>query len=60
MLLAKLNYDIHDKKLLAIVTAFQKWRVYLKKSKYQIKVLTNYKNLTYFTTTKALNRKQVR
>jgi hypothetical protein len=26
---AELNYDIHDKELLAIVTAFQEWRVYL-------------------------------
>jgi hypothetical protein len=32
--LAELNYDIHDKKLLTIVAAFQKWRVYLKRSKY--------------------------
>jgi hypothetical protein len=54
---AKLNYNIYDKKLLAIVIAFQKWRIYLKRFKYQIKVLTNYKNLTYFITIKALNRK---
>jgi hypothetical protein len=57
MLLAELNYDIYDKKFLAIVTAFQKWRIYLKRFKYQIKVLINYKNLTYFITTKVLNRK---
>jgi hypothetical protein len=57
---AELNYDIYDKKLLTIVAAFQKWRVYLERSKHQIRVLTNYKNLTYFITTKALNRRQVR
>jgi hypothetical protein len=34
MLPTKLNYDIYDKELLAIVAAFQEWRVYLKKSKY--------------------------
>jgi hypothetical protein len=57
MLLTKLNYDIYDKELLTIVAAFQKWRVYLKKSKHQIKVLTDYKNLIYFITIKALNRR---
>jgi hypothetical protein len=60
MLPAEINYDIYDKKLLAIVTAFQKWRVYLKRSKYQIRMLTDHKNLTYFITTKALNRRQIR
>jgi hypothetical protein len=34
MLLAELNYDIYDKELLAIVAAFQEWRVYLKGSKH--------------------------
>jgi hypothetical protein len=57
---AEANYDIHDKELLAIVVAFQEWRVYLEGSKYPIKVLTDHKNLTYFTTTKKLNRRQVR
>jgi hypothetical protein len=57
---AESNYDIHDKELLAIVAAFQDWRVYLEGSKYPIKVLTDHKNLTYFTTTKVLNRRQVR
>jgi hypothetical protein len=57
---AELNYDIHDKELLAVVAAFQEWRVYLEGSKYQVKVLTDHKNLTYFTTTKVLNRRQVR
>jgi RNase H-like domain found in reverse transcriptase len=54
------NYDIHDKKLLAIMAAFQKWRVYVKRSKYPVRVLTDYKNFIYFTTTKVLNRRQVR
>jgi hypothetical protein len=31
---AKMNYDIYDKEFLAVVTAFQKWRVYLKGAKY--------------------------
>jgi hypothetical protein len=60
MSLAELNYDIYDKELLIIVAVFQEWRVYLERSKYQVRMLTNYKNLTYFITTKALNRRQVR
>jgi len=46
MIPAETNYDIYDKELLVIVTALQKWRVYLKGFKYPIKVLTDYKNLT--------------
>jgi hypothetical protein len=57
---AEANYDIHDKELLAIVAAFQEWRVYLEGPKHTVKVLTDHKNLTYFTTTKKLNRRQVR
>jgi hypothetical protein len=32
--LAEMNYDIHDKNFLAVVTAFQEWRIYLKRVKY--------------------------
>jgi RNase H-like domain found in reverse transcriptase len=46
MILAETNYDIHDKKLLAVIIILQEWRVYLEESKYPVKVLTNYKNLT--------------
>ena len=57
---AELNYDIHDKELLAIVAAFDQWKVYLEGPEYQVLVLSDHKNLTYFTTTKVLNRRQVR
>jgi hypothetical protein len=57
---AEANYDIHNKELLAIVAAFQEWRVYLKGPKYTVKVLTDHKNLTYFITIKKLNRRQMR
>ena len=57
---AELNYDVHDKELLAIVVAFQQWRVYLEGSTHQVQVWTDHKNLTSFTTTKILNRRQVR
>ena len=57
---AELNYEIHDKELLAIVAAFEEWRVYLEGSTHTVKVLTDHKNLLYFTTTKKLNRRQTR
>jgi len=57
---AELNYEIHDKKLLAIVDFFKQWRVYLKESKHQIQVYTDHKNLLYFTITKVLNQRQIR
>ena len=56
----ELNYDIHDKELLAIVEAMKQWRVYLEGAKYPIQVYTDHKNLLYWTTTKQLNRRQVR
>ena len=48
----ELNYDIHDKELLAVVEAFKEWRVYLEGPKYPVQVFTDYKNLLYWTTTK--------
>ena len=57
---AEQNYDIHDKELLAIVTALKKWRVELEGAKYQVVILTDHHNLTYFTTTKELMRCQAR
>jgi hypothetical protein len=52
MSLVELNYDIHDKELLAIMKAFKEWRVYLKGVTLLIKVLINHKNLLYFIITK--------
>ena len=59
MSLAEQNYDIHDKELLAIVSAFGHWRTYLEGAP-KTDVYTDHKNLLYFTTTKELNRRQTR
>jgi RNase H-like domain found in reverse transcriptase len=56
----KLNYDVHDKELLAIYEAFWIWRHYLKGPSYPIDVITDHKNLEYFAMTKLLTRRQVR
>jgi len=50
----KLNYDVHDKKLLAIFKVFKIWRHYLEKSALPINIVTDHKNLEYFSTTKIL------
>jgi len=55
---AELNYDTHDKKLLAIFEAFKIWRHYLEGPAYPIDVVTDHKNLEYFSTTKVLIRRQ--
>lgn len=57
---AELNYDVHDKELLAIVAACKQWRHYLEGAKHVVQIWTDHKNLTSFTSTKILNRRQVR
>jgi RNase H-like domain found in reverse transcriptase len=50
----ELNYDVHDKELLVIFKAFQRWQHYLKGSADPIDVVTDHKNLESFSTTKLL------
>ena len=50
----ELNYDVHDKELLAIFEAFKVWQYYLEGPHLLVDVITNYKNLTYFSTTRIL------
>ena len=57
---AELNYDTHDKELLAIFEAFKHWWQYLEGSGSPIDVVTNHKNLEYFATTKILTHRQAR
>ncbi|KAM0712543.1 hypothetical protein Q7P37_011640 [Cladosporium fusiforme] len=57
---AELNYEIHDKELLAIVEAFRHWRIYLEGHPEEITVITDHKNLTKYTTTKELTPRQIR
>jgi len=56
----KVNYDIHDKKLLAIFKAFRKWQHYLEGTPAPVEVFTDHKNLIYFCESKALSCQQVR
>jgi hypothetical protein len=56
----ELNYDTHDKELLAIHEAFWTWRHYLEGSSKPVDVVTDHKNLEYFATTKLLSHHQAR
>ena len=60
MTATELNYDVHDKELLAIFSAFSTWRHYLEGTTLPVDVVTDHKNLEYFSTTKMLNRRQAR
>ena len=57
---AECNYEIYDKELLAIVSAFEHWRPELEGTEIPIKVLTDHKALEYFMLTKKLTRRQAR
>jgi hypothetical protein len=54
---AKLNYDVHDKDLLAIFEAFKHWRHYLEGPTSPIDVVTDH-NLEYFSMMKLLTQRQ--
>ena len=54
----ELNYDTHDKELLAIFEAFRAWHHYLEGSGSPIDVVTDHKNLEYFSTSKVLTCQQ--
>ena len=56
----ELNYDVHNKELLAIFEAFKIWRYYLERSASPIDVVMDHKNLEYFSTTKILMCRQAR
>ena len=56
--MAELNYDMHDKELLAIFEAFKIWQHYLEGLAYSIKVVIDHKNLEYFFITKVLTQRQ--
>jgi hypothetical protein len=56
----ELNYNTHDKELLAIYEAVQTWQHYFEGSSEAIDIIMDHKNLEYFATTKLLSRRQAR
>ena len=57
---AERNYEIHDKKLLAILEAFREWQYYLLGGDEPVTVYTDHQNLQYFLTTKVRNPRKIR
>jgi hypothetical protein len=45
---AELNYDIHDKEMLAIINSLKEWRPLLCEAQHAVTVLTDHKTLEYF------------
>ena len=58
--LAEQNYEIYNKKLLAIVEALAKWRQYLLDAAETFEIWTDHENLKYFREPHKLNRRQAR
>jgi hypothetical protein len=54
----ELNYPIYNKEFIAIVTSFKEFQHYLHGSKHQTIMYTDHKNITFFTTTQKLNKRQ--
>ncbi|CCO34909.1 Retrotransposable element Tf2 155 kDa protein type 2 [Rhizoctonia solani AG-1 IB] len=57
---AELNYDTHDKELLAIICTFEHWRIFLEGTEHPVTVLTDYKNLEYWKSARMFNRHHAR
>lgn len=51
---AELNYDTHDKELLAIIESLKGWRHYTMETSTPFEIITDHNNLKYFMTSKSL------
>lgn len=56
---AEMNYQIHDKEMLAIIKCLQQWRAELRSTK-GFTILTDHKNLEYFMKKQNLTERQMR
>ena len=57
---SEINYDTHDKELLAIVVAFSQWRHYFEGNPHKIRVYSDHRNLIHFMDSTVPNRRQAR
>ena len=57
---AERNYEIYDKELLAIIRALDEWRHYLEGAEHKVDVVSDHKNLLYFSEARRLTRRQAR
>ena len=54
------QYEIHDKELLAVVRSLEEWEAELRSVQEPFTVISDHKNLQYFTTAKKLTERHVR
>jgi len=54
------NYEIHNKKMLAIIRGLESWRHLLEGAQFKFEIWTDHKNLEYFMKAQKLNRRQAR
>ena len=57
---AECNYEIYDKKLLAIINVFELWKSEMENIEKPVQVIINHKNMEYFISSKLINRRQTR
>ncbi|CAK9779336.1 unnamed protein product [Cutaneotrichosporon oleaginosum] len=57
---AELNYTVHNKELLAIVSSLMFWRSYLEGAQHPVLILSDHQPLVYFTTKRLLDPQQAR
>ncbi|CEL59125.1 hypothetical protein RSOLAG1IB_12258 [Rhizoctonia solani AG-1 IB] len=57
---AEINYDTHDKELLAIIRSFEHWRIYLEATSEPVTVFTDHRNLEYWKESRTFNRRHAR
>ena len=55
---SEINYPIYNKELVAIIVAFEEWRPYFAGAQHRVQVVTDHKNLVYFSITRTLNRRR--
>lgn len=57
---AEINYDVHDKELLAIICSLEHWRHHLVGSPFKISILCDHKNLIFFQARRHLKSRHAR
>lgn len=57
---AEINYNIHDKEMLAVMASLPDFHHWLSGTLIPVSVITDHKNLQYFMTQRVLNRRQSR
>ena len=56
----KINYEIHNKKMLVVIRGLENWRYLLKGTRFKFEIWMDHKNLEYFMKAQKLNRRQTR